>query len=459
MSAPSRLTTGDPTGPATAWQRRLLVAAAALIAVVAACSILIHDPIQARVAIVGGCALVLWLSEIVPPYVTTIALIAAIPLVLGVTHPAYRLGAVLGWAADPVLALFFGGFALGAAASSHGIDAFVAERALALSRHRRRRLLALVMIATAALSMWISNIAAAALMLAALRPHLHRGAATESFRGALLLAVAMGANLGGMATPIGTGPNGIAIAQLEPWLRITFVQWMGFAMPLMLGMLVFSYVLIVRAHRVEGAYQPIDVRVEPLTRRARGLVIVFALAVAAWLTESLHGVAAPLVALGVAAVLFGGGWLRREDLGRIDWSTLLLIAGGIVLGRLVERSGLLEHLARTAGGDGLPLPARFTAFVLVAALMGAVMSNTASAALLIPLALGLGLPRSIAVLIAIGTSFGVPFTISSPPNAMAYGEGGLESGDLLRVGLPLMLVGCLLVGLTGPYVLQWLGLR
>lgn len=121
------------------------------------------------------------------------------------------------WAADPVLALFFGGFALGAAASRHGIDVHIAEPALVLSRHRRRRLLALVIAATAALSMWISNIAAAALMLAALRPHLHHGERTQPFRGAMLLGVAMGANLGGMATPIRTGPNGIAIAHLELW--------------------------------------------------------------------------------------------------------------------------------------------------------------------------------------------------------------------------------------------------
>lgn len=437
---------------------RVLVTIVLLISVVVGGLAGIRDPILSRVAVLGACALVLWLSEIVPPYVTTLALLAAIPLVLGTGHPAYRIGAVLGWAADPVLALFFGGFTLSVAASRHGLDVHIAERALAFSSHRRRRLLALVMAATAVLSMWISNIAAAALMLAALRPHLHHGERTQSFRSALLLAVAMGANFGGMATPIGTGPNGIAIANLEPWVRITFLQWMGFALPLMIGMLALAYFLIVGAHQVQGAYQSVDVRVEKLGRRARGLVVVFVLAVAAWLSEPLHDVSAPIVALCVAAVLFGGGWLKREDLGRIDWSTLLLIAGGIVLGRLAERSGLLETIARGTSGGDLPLMLRISSIVLVAALMGAVISNTASAAMLIPLALGFGFPRSIAVLIAIGTSLGVPFTISSPPNAMAYGEGGLSARDLLRVGLPLMLVGSLVVGLTGPLVLRWMGL-
>ena len=439
--------------------RRLFVTVTLLTLIVLGGLAAIGDPILGRVTILGGCALVLWLSEIVPPYVTTIALVGAIPLMLGPTQPVYRLGPVMGWAADPVLALFFGGFTLGAAASRHGIDVHIVARALMLSRHRRRRLLALVMVTTAVLSMWISNIAAAALMLAALRPHLHHGESTQQFRGALLLGVAMGANLGGMATPIGTGPNGIAIAHLEPLTRITFLQWIGFALPLVIGMLGIGYVLIMWAHRVEGAYQPVDVRVDPLPPRGRGLVVVFLLAIAAWLSEPLHGVAAPIVALGVAVILFGGGWLGREDLGRMDWSTLLLIAGGIVLGRLAERSGLLEGLARGASGGDIPLTMRITAFTLTAALMGAVMSNTASAAMLIPLALGLGLPRSIAVLIAIGTSFGVTFTISSPPNAMAYGEGGLSARDLLRVGAPIMIIGCLVVGLTGPLVLRLVGLR
>jgi sodium-dependent dicarboxylate transporter 2/3/5 len=450
----ARDTAATPRG-----RRRALAAAIALVAVTSVSLLTIDDPILARVAALGGGALVLWLSEVVPPYVPTLALVGAIPLVLGTADPRYRLGLVLTWAADPVLALFFGGFALGLAASRHRIDESIAGGALALSRHRRRRLLVLVMAATALLSMWMSNIAAAAMMLAALRPHLHQGERTESFRRALLLGVAMAANFGGMSTPIGTGPNGIAIAQVAPWRRITFIEWMAFALPLMIAMLALAYLLIVRAHRVGGTYRPVDVKVEALSGRARGVVVVFALAVAAWLAEPLHGVPAPVVALAAATVLFGGGWLGRDDLGRIDWSTLVLIAGGLVLGRLVETSGLAHRLAGTVSWYHLPPTVVATVFVSSAALMSAVMSNTASAAILIPLALGLDLPGSMAVLIAIGTAFGVAFAISTPPNAMAYGEGGLSTGDLLRIGLPLMLVGCLVVGLTGPAALAWIGLR
>jgi sodium-dependent dicarboxylate transporter 2/3/5 len=438
--------------------RRRNVVVVALLLLIVSAWLGIDNPIHARVVVLGGMALILWLSEIVPPYVPTLVLVAAIPLWLGDVSPAYRLGPVLSWAADPVLALFFGGFALGAAASRHGIDAFVTNQALVVSHHHRRRMLALVMVATAVLSMWMSNIAAAAMMLAALRPHLHHSPRTEPFRSALLLGVAMGANLGGIATPIGTGPNGIAIASLESTTRITFLHWMGFAFPLMVAMLVFAFVLIAWAHGVHGTFQPIAVSRAPLSGRARGLVGVFVVAVIAWLTEPWHGIPAPTVALLIAAALFGGGWLGREDLGRIDWSTLLLIAGGLVLARLAAESGLVEALAGSVNWHSLSLTMRVTGFVVVAAAMGAIVSNTASAALLIPLAIGLGLPYPVAILIAIGTAFGVPFAVSSPPNAMAYGEGGLTARDLLRVGLPIMLAGSLIVGLTGLAFLGWMGL-
>jgi sodium-dependent dicarboxylate transporter 2/3/5 len=424
---------------------------------VAACLLGIRDPVLARAATLGGAAIILWLSGAVPTYATTFGLIAGIPLLLGPAHPEFGVRRVLSWAADPVMALFFGGFVLGIAASRYGIDKFMAERALALSRHRRRRLLAFAMAATAMLSMWMSNVAAAAMMLAVLSPHLHRGEGAESFRRALLLGVAMAANLGGMATPIGTGPNAIAIAQLDPWTRITFVGWMAFALPLMIGMVGLGYLLIAWFYRVEGHYQPSDIRPERLAGRGKGVVVVFLVAVTAWLTEPLHGLPAPVISIGTAAVLFGGGWLGRDDLGRIDWPTLFLIAGGLVMGQLVERSGLVTAATAGVRWEGIPASVRVTAFVAVAAVMGAVMSNTASAAMLIPLALNLGPPHSVAILIAIGTAFGVTFVISTPPNAMAYGHGGLSGRDFLRIGVPILVAGCLLVGLTGPAVLRWLG--
>jgi sodium-dependent dicarboxylate transporter 2/3/5 len=134
----------------------------------------------------------------------------------------FRLVNVLGWAADPVLALFLGGFALSVAASRYGIDDQIARIAVKLSNGRRLRLLVLVASATAILSMWMSNIAGAAMMIAALHPLLADVPKDDPFRRALLIGIALGANLGGIATPIGTGPNAIAIAAVSKHQTITY---------------------------------------------------------------------------------------------------------------------------------------------------------------------------------------------------------------------------------------------
>ena len=164
---------------------------------------------------------------------------------------------MLSWAANPVMALFFGGFALSVAGSKYGIDAYVAGWMVRVSRGRRAVLLLAVMAGTAVLSMWMSNIAAAAMMIATLRPLF--GGPTRAgddgagaFRKALLLGVAFAADFGGIGTPIGTGPNLIAIGAVADTYRITFVHWMLFGVPLAVVMLPLAYVLLLWLHRVRG---------------------------------------------------------------------------------------------------------------------------------------------------------------------------------------------------------------
>lgn len=412
----------------------------------------------AAAALVAGVCLVLWLGEAVPVYVPTLLFWALVPLLLEPFGEAYRLPRVLGWSADPVLALFLGGFALGAAAGRYGLDARVARLAVRLSRGRRLGLLALTAGATALLSMWMSNIAAAAMMLSALRPLLAGLPADDRFRRALLLGVATGANFGGIATPIGTGPNAIAIAAVSERQPITFLGWMGFALPLSLGLLGAGILLLVLRFGVRGASDIPEPEVPAPSTGARGVLLIFAATVIAWLSEPLHGVPSAVVALLATAALFGTGLLDRRDLGRLDWPTLLLIAGGIGLGRLLEQSGLVAAAAAAMPWDDIPRFGQLLALTFASALLSALMSNTATATLLIPLAGSLDPAASTAILIAVAASLGVPFAISTPPNAMVHGEGGVTQADLLLPGLVLMVLGCLLVSATGPFVLGLLGI-
>lgn len=440
--------------------RKAAWTAGMLVVVSGAALLLVPDAVHARAALIAGVCLVLWLTELVPPFVPTLLLLVGTPLLLGPIGKEYGLSSVLMWAASPVLALFLGGFALGAAAHRHGVDAAIARYIVARSKHRQRAMIALALGGTALMSMWMSNIAAAAMMLTALRPVIAGAPGDARFRIALLLSIAMGGNLGGIATPIGSGPNAIAIAAAADHQNITFISWMSFGVPLVLGMLLLAYSILLVRYRVAGAFvhEQAAQSSERPGWRSLGVIAVFALAVAAWLSEPLHGLSAPLIALGVTAVLFGSGLLAKEDLGALDWSTLGLIAGGISLGKLIEHSGIFVSLAEQVAWSTYHPIALLGALVVVAALLSAVMSNTGTSAMLIPLAMSLSPTPSTAIIVAIATSFGVAFTISTPPNAMAYSEGGLTASDFLAVGVPIMLAGCVVVTLTGAAVLNLFGI-
>ncbi|AGC45019.1 sodium:sulfate symporter [Myxococcus stipitatus DSM 14675] len=438
------------------WTRPAL-AGVGLVAVGLVAGFGVQGEVASRAVLVAGVCLVLWLSELVPPFVPTLLLLGATPVVLGPLAPDYQLASVLRWCADPVLILFLGGFTLEVAAMRHGLDSAVARHVVRGSRGRPRLLLLLVMGGVAFLSMWMSNVAAAAMMLAALRPVLLAAPAGAPLRPALLATVALGANLGGMATPVGSGPNALAVSAASTFAPVTFAGWMAFALPLTALMLLLGFGLILLRFRVAGPVTLPAPMTRALSPSGRRVLAVSAACVAAWLTEPLHGVPAPVVALGATALLFGTGLLRREDLGRLDWSTLLLIAGGLALGKLLEHSGLVAHALDGARLEALPREARLGALVVVAAVLSALMSNTGTAALLLPLALSVEPSASTPILVAMGCAFGIPFAISTPPNAMAAGEG-LDTSELLRLGVPLMVAGCLLVSVTGPWVLRLFGL-
>jgi sodium-dependent dicarboxylate transporter 2/3/5 len=319
---------------------------------------------------------------------------------------------------------------------------------------------------TAFLSMWMSNIAAAALMFACVRPVLKTWPSDLPARRTLLVGVAFGANLGGIATPVGTGPNAIAIASISASRHISFVEWMTFALPLTVAFLIGAYLLLLWRGKAEFS-TPLTMSMQPEaaidgeghSRSGQtGFLAVLALTVLLWLTEPLHGISAPVIALGSAALLFLSGLLASNDLRRIDWSTLLLIAGGITMGRMIETSGLVASASeRFALAELHPIFALFF-LCLASAVLSALMSNTATAVLLIPLANAIMPLPSTAILIAVSSSFGMPFLISTPPNAMAYGEGGVRSSDLLYPGLVIMLIGCAVVSLTGRPALNFAGI-
>ena len=423
----------------------------------AGAALLMEWPYPARASIIAALCLILWLTEWVRTWIPTLVLWFTVPIIFADAGPAYRPLAVLLWSADPVLLLFLCGFALAAAARRWNLDKWAVSHALRLSHGDPARLIVIAAFTTAGLSMWMSNVAAAALMFGAVGPILSFPATTDAFRRALLLAIALAADVGGVATPIGSGPNGIAMAAVEPVHRIEFVEWMAFGVPLALGLVTAVVAMVLVRFRPSGRFDTDSGETTELGARAWIFSAVLGVTITLWLAEPLHGLRAWEVAVGAIGVMVILGLLGLRDLIRLDWGTLLLIAGGIALGRLLDRSGAVKLFATSLPLDTVPHVLALLGFCLVCALLSALMSNTAAATLLIPLAATVDASPSTAVVVALAASLGVPFVISTPPNAMAVATG-LRSRDLLLPGVALMFGGCVLIALTGPWVLHAVGI-
>jgi sodium-dependent dicarboxylate transporter 2/3/5 len=447
----------------------------AIAAIVSAAGLMIADPILRRATAIVGACLVLWLTELTPLYATTLLLWAAVVLLLGpLDARAFALPRVLSPAVNPVILLCFGGFALSAAGAKYGVDAYIARWVVRASGGRRRVLLFAVMAATAVLSMWMLNIAAAAMMVSTLRPLFARrggdagtgagaGAAVDEpddesrLRTALLVGLAFAANFGGIATPIGTGPNLVAIGAVAGRHAITFPEWMLFGVPIAVAMLTLTYALLVGLYRVGGPVRPVALASPDLGGRGWCVVAIFCATVAAWLLEPVHRVPSAVVALAMTAALFATRLLDEHDLRGLGWETLILIAGGLALGQLFEDSGLARKVAAGVEWQALSPTVFVLGLVVACAGISAVASNTAAAAMLIQVAIGIAPSPQTAVLVALGASMGVPVVISTPPNAIAYGEGELRPRDFLVPGMILMAAGCAGLAVFGPAVLRMAG--
>lgn len=422
---------------------------------------------------IAAVCLILWLTQWVPVWVPTLVLWIATPAVLWSIDDRFSPINVVSWSIDPVLALFLGGFALAASARYHGVDSKLAAMALRTAGHSPVRLLSAAAFATALLSMWMSNVAAAALMLNAFRPIWNSETRDSALRRSLLLAIALAADVGGIATPIGTGANGIALAAVEHVRKISFVHWMAFGVPLASGLVTVCVAVVVLRLRPKA---PAPTSVTDSTpddsqfadeaarehvqsappRSSRTLGFVFGITIALWLSEPLHGIPAWIVALVAVVALLVSRALPFRDLRTLNWGTLLLVAGGIGLGALLDRTGVVRDAALRLPVHEFPEFTRMFILCVVSASLASLMSNTGTAALLIPLATTIDPSPSTAILIAVAASLGIPFVISTPPNAMAA-SGGLKSTDLLIPGLVVMLGGCLLIALTGKWVLGLVG--
>jgi sodium-dependent dicarboxylate transporter 2/3/5 len=352
-----------------------------------------------------------------------------------------------------IIMLFMGGFLLSTAITKHGIDQAIASIVLRPFTRSPLRLLYGVIGMTAFFSMWMSNTATAAMMIAIIGSLARLVPAADRFRAALVLAVAFGANIGGIGTPIGTPPNAIAFGALHAaGYPITFLTWMLVVVPLEIIMLaVVGGLLYVFFKPGAGLMLGTPGPGGAVSTRGKVTLIILGSTVLLWLTSGQHGMQPGPIALLAAAALAALGILDHHDVDTIDWNILILMWGGLSLGVAMEQSGLTGYMRQT-NLTALPGGTWAIAVVIVLFAVGlsTLMSNTATAALLVPMTLAVSLPgqEQFAMLAALAGSFAMALPVSTPPNAMAYATGAVSVREMLRIGslISVIAVALLLLG-------------
>ncbi|MEA5444370.1 DASS family sodium-coupled anion symporter [Gammaproteobacteria bacterium AB-CW1] len=427
-----------------------------------------------------------WITEILPLAVTALLPVVVLPLTgtLALAEAAEPY-------ANPVVFLFLGGFVIALAIQSSGLHRRLAMAVVSLGGSRPDRLVAAIMAATALLSMWISNTAATAILLPvalsvlALSQQDDGQTVSERLAPALLIGVAFAANIGGMATLIGTPPNAILAAYLgeQHDIHLSFAGWMMIALPIALLLLLLAWWVLVRicfpvgrqdlsglAERFERQRQALG----PWTPAEQRVAGVFVLAVLAWmsrpwLTTWLPGLDDAIVALAAAVLLFAMGsggrdaepLLRWEDTRQLPWGVLILIGGGLSLGLAVKESGLADTVALGLEAVAAhPMPVLVVTVAAVAMLVSHVTSNTAAAATLIPIAAAVAVGQGesaliLAMPVALAASCAFMLPNATPPNAIVFGSNRLAVTQMLKAGAVLSLLILALVA-GGGLLTSWL---
>lgn len=408
-----------------------------------------------------------WITEPVPIYATSVLIILfqllflskAAPLVKAFGFPYALDQAPLpnrytNTLADPTLILFLGGFMLAAAASKYAVEKALTRVLLAPFGNSSRRLLLGLMLSTAVLSAFMSNTATTAMMMAVIIPLLVGLDPDDKFRIALALSIPVAANIGGMATPIGTPPNAIALGALAArGQAVSFTTWMALAVPLVALTLFLGWRLLLFLFPPKQPRLELELTAKfKRTRPALTLYAIGGLTVLLWLTESLHGVSSGVIAFIPIALLPCFGVVDKSDIRNLSWEVLWLVAGGISLGLSLGDTGLATWLIGLVEWNSLNGASVLAAFILVSILMANFLSHTVTTSLLVPIAISLGLSGvlgsagsvvGVAIAIAIASSYGMSLPISTPPNAIAISTGLVRTPDMARIGVIMAFVGIL----------------
>jgi sodium-dependent dicarboxylate transporter 2/3/5 len=396
---------------------------------------------------------ILWLTEALHVSIT-----ALLVPVIAVFFDVFDTPEALSSFSNSVIFIFLGGFALASALHKQQIDKAIADQVLIAARGKMSMAILMLFIVSAGLSMWISNTATTAMMLPLVMGIMSKIDAKENHNTYLfvLLGIAYCASIGGIATLVGSPPNAIAAAEM----KLSFTEWVALGLPVSLTLLPIAIGVVYLLTRPNLNYT-FEIRHETLqwTANRKLTLAIFVLTVSFWIfskpINALLGNFAKfdtLVAIGAILLLGATRVVTWKDIEHTtDWGVLLLFGGGICLSNVLKATGASVFLATQLSSllDQVGIFVVLLAIIAFVVFLTEFASNTASAALLIPLfrpvaeLLGVS-PLILTVIIAISASCAFMLPVATPPNALVFGSGFIQQKEMMRVGVVLNLI-CILV--------------
>ena len=427
--------------------------------------------VQQRIIAIFVFATLSWLTECIPAWATSLAIMTI--MCVTVSENSFNVfkgdgigellksKEIMASFADPIIMLFLAGFILAIAASKSGLDTLLAKNMIRPFGKKSENVLLGFLFITGIFSMFISNTATAALMLTFLAPVFASLPANGKGRIALTMSIPLAANLGGIGTPIGTPPNMIAMKFLNDPdglnLGISFGQWMLIMGPLVIILLLICWRVILYFFPFSKKTIELEIKGE-IHRGWRMYVVIatFIITILLWIIpKEITGIntnTVSMIPMGIFAIT---GVINAKDLQQIDWSVIWMVAGGFALGLGMNGSGLADVAIESIPfGSWSPIVILIVSG-LICYFLSNFISNTATAALLMPIlavvcrAMGnkldvIGGTSTVLIGVAIAASTAMCLPISTPPNAIAYSTGLIEQKDMLKAGLTCGLISIIL---------------
>ena len=417
--------------------------------------------IQQRTMAIFVFAALMWLFEVIPAWATSVTTIVALlfavsdkGFLVDVSGTTVNYKFIMAAFADPVIMLFLGGFVLAIAASKVGLDAYLARTLLHIFGSKPKYVLLGLLLVPGAFSMFMSNTATAAMMLAFMAPVLKNLPKDSAAPAALTLAIPIAANFGGLGTPIGTPPNAIALGALtKVGIDISFGSWVIHMVPFVILLLIIAWIVLMLFFPMKMDKLEIEIESDAKFDRNFWIVaITMPVTILLWVTEGWTHFDSNIVALVPFAVFAITGVFKEEDFSKIEWHILWMVAGGFALGTCLNQTGLANVLINAIPFTHWPAVLVIIGAGLIMYLLSTFISNSSAASLLMPVLAvvstaikgeltALGGAASLILYVAICCSLAMTLPISTPPNAIAASTGMIKTSQMVKVGLILGVIG------------------